>query len=181
MKSKNFWWPACAALLVLGMSIGALAQSPVQGNFSGLINDYTPGTLVSPVGPWEIRGEWSLMVNGDSGTANFSAALTMVRSDYWIVLNPSEQDTPQDRVAHTHHVSLVNGRITPITNGFRVTGTATITASGSPAAFSPSPLTIDITGGSSVPYSNIKLTFGSPASGHFGTYPLDGIVRRRPQ
>lgn len=180
MQSKNFRWPACAALLVLGMSIGALAQSPVPGNFSGFINDYTPGTLVSPVGPWEIRGEWSLMVTGVAG-ADFSATLTMVRSDYWIVLNPSEQDTPQDRVPHTHHVSLVNGIIIPITNGFRVTGTATITASGSPAGFSPSPVTIDITGGTSVPYSNIKLTFGSPASGHFGTYPLDGIVRLRPQ
>ncbi len=181
MNSKVFWWPAYVAMLVLALSIGALAQSPVQGNFSGLINDYTPGTVVSPVGPWEIRGEWSLMVRGDSARADFSAALTMVRSDYWIALNPSEQDTPQDRTPHTHHISVVNGSISLITNGFRVTGTATITANGSPAGFSPSPVTIDITGGTSVPYSNIKLTFGSPASGHFGTYPLDGIVRVRPQ
>lgn len=180
MKRKVLRWSVYAGILVVALSIGALAQNPVQGNFSGLINDYTPGTVVSPVGPWEVRGEWSLMVTGVAG-ADFSATLTMVRSDYWIVLNPSEQDLPQDRIPHTHYVRLVDGVVTPITNGFEVTGTATITGNGSPAAFSPSPLTIDITGGSSIRYSNIKMTFGSPASGHFGTYPLDGVVRVSPQ
>jgi hypothetical protein len=118
---------------------------------------------------------------GGSGTATFSADFTMVRSDYWVVLNPSEEDLPQDRTPHTHHISFDDGVVTLITGGFQVTGTATITASGSPAGFSPSPLTIQIVGGTSIPYSNIKLTFGSPASGHFGTYSLDGVVLNKPQ
>src|SRR5664279_1504889 len=132
MKSKALWWSAYAWVVVLALSIGAPAQSPVHGTFSGLINDYTPGTTVSPVGPWEVRGEWSLTLTGARG-ANFSAILTMVRSDYWIVLNPSELDTPQDRTPHTHHITLVNGMVTSTGNGFEVTGTATITGNGSPA------------------------------------------------
>ena len=180
MKRTNLWLSASAALFVLAFSIGAAAQLPVQGNFSGLINDYTPGTLVSPVGPWEIRGDWSLMVRGNSGTADFVATLTMVRSDLW-VSQLGNQDDPEGRIPHAHHITLVDGTVTPITNGFRVTGSAAITANGSPAGFSPSPVQIDVVGGTNVPYSNIHVTFGSPASGHFGTFPIDGVVRRRPQ
>ncbi len=179
MRSKAFRAAAYVGLLVLAVSIGVVAQGPVQGNFSGLINDYTPATLVNPAGPWEVRGEWFLAVHGDSGTAQFTATLTMVRSDYW-VLQSGDPDDPQGRTPHTHHITVLDGMVTTIQNGFEVTGTATIMANGNPAGFSPSPITIDITGGTGVPYSNIKVTFGSPASGHFGTFPLDGIVRRRP-
>lgn len=175
MKSKVFTWSTFAALM-LALCIGAMAQAPPPGNFSGMINDYTAGTTVMPVGPWEIRGPWSLMLRGTSGMATFSADLTMVRSDYWVVLNPNEQDFPQDRTPHAHHISFDDGVVTLINGGFQVTGTAAITANGSPAGFSPSPLTIQIVGGSTIPFSNIHMTFGSPASGHFGTYPLDGIV-----
>ena len=176
MKRKAFWLSALTAALVIGLSGGAVAQAPAQMNLSGFINDYTPGSTVTPVGPWEIRGEWSLKLTGITG-AKFSATLTMVRSDYWIVQNPGELDLPQDRTPHTHDISFEDGVVTQISGGLQIVGTATITANGSPAGFSPSRLTVQITGGSTVPYSNIKLTFDSPASGHFGTYPLDGTVR----
>jgi hypothetical protein len=175
MKTKAMWWIVCACTLVLVMSIGALAQAPVQVKLSGVINDYTPETIVPFVGPWEIRGDWSLKVKGDSGKADFSAALTMVRSDYWVLTFGADPEDPSLRRPHTHHITLVDGDVTPITNGFRVTGMATITTNGSPD-FSPSSLQIDITGGSLVVFSNIHVTFGSPASGHFGSQPLDGVV-----
>ena len=176
MKSKDFWWMVHIAILVLALSVGTLAQTSTPMNFSGLINDYTPSNI-SPAGPWEVRGEWSLMLRGVSGNARFSAALTMVRSDYWIVLNPANVDDPSTRSPHTHHLSLVDGVVTPITGGFRVTGSAALTASGSAPPFgSPVPVQIDIVGGSSLAFSNIKLTFLSPADGHFGTQPLEGVV-----
>lgn len=179
MRSNIFRTAFTAAFLLAGCLVGA-AQTPAQGIYSGLINDYTPGSTVSPVGPWEIRGDWTLLVMGNSGTATFSANLTMVRSDYWIVLNPGSEDTPQDRTPHTHHITMT-GTVTIIDNGFQVDGTATIMANGSPAGFSPAPLTIQIVGGSGIASSNIKVTFGSPAAGHFGIYPIEGVVRARPQ
>jgi len=176
MKSKAFWWTVRIGVLVLAVSICAPAQTPTQVNLTGLINDYSPAS-VSPTGPWEVRGEWSLKVKGESGKADFSAVLTMVRSDNWVSMfgNP---DDPAGRGPHTHHVSLADGEVTPIAGGFRVSGTATVTGNGNPAPFGPSsPLQIDITGGSSVAFSNIKLTFGTPAAGHFGSQPLEGVVR----
>lgn len=171
---------ALAAVFLLAVSTVALAQNTAHV-YTGLINDYTPGTTVSPVGPWEIRGDWTLIVAANGSTATFSANLTMVRSDYWIVLNPMSQDTPDDRSPHTHHIVIDVGMVTQIANGFQVDGSATIMANGSPAGFSPSPLSIQVIGGTGVPYSNIKLTFGTPANGHFGTYSIDGVVRGRPQ
>jgi hypothetical protein len=38
-------------------------------------------------------------------------------------------------------------------------------------------LSIMVTGGSIVEYSNIALTFGVPGSNHFGDEPLPGVVR----
>jgi hypothetical protein len=164
------------ATIVLALSIGVLAQTPKQMSFSGSINDFTPAS-VSPAGPWVVNGNWSLTVRGDSGKASFSAALTMLRSDYWVWSAAADPDDPSARTPHTHHIRMVDGVVTPIMNGFRVTGIATVTGSGNPAPFGlSSPLQIDITGGSSVVFSNIRVTFGSPASGHFGSQPLDGVV-----
>ena len=36
---------------------------------------------------------------------------------------------------------------------------------------------IDITGGNTVAFSNIKLTFGGDAVAHFGAQPVNGVVR----
>jgi hypothetical protein len=177
MKSKDFGWLAPIGVLVLASCIGAQGQTSHPLRRSGVINDYTPSN-VSPAGPWEVRGHWSLTVK-DSGKANFSAALTMVRSDYWIVQNPGNVDDPSTRIPHTHHVTLVNGAVASITNGFEVTGIARVSASANPPPFGSSiPVVIDVIGGNSVTYSNIKLSFGTPADGHFGMEPLEAVVRK---
>jgi len=174
------------AILALTVGIGALAQPPKHMKFSGTMNDYTPATGVS--GPWEVRGHWSMKVKGESGKADFSAALTMERSDQGVILNGkgdfdnANNNTPTPRNAHTHHITLVDGMVTIIPNGFRVTGPAIITGNGAypPPFGAPSSLQIDITGSTgpnSVAFSNIAVTFLDAAAKHFGTHPMNGVVR----
>ncbi len=176
MKIKVFERAACAIpVLVLAGGIGAVAQDSTPKGFSGVINAYSPQTATT--GPYEVRGPWSLTLKRDSGTADFSAALNMELSDGWCITKNMGNFDPNARGAHTHHVSLVNGSVTQTTTGFQITGTATITLNGNPAPVSPSPLVIEITGGTDVEFSNITLTFGSPGSTHFGAEPLPGVVR----
>ena len=92
--------------------------------------------------------------------------------DGWVLTKNMGNFDPNARGAHTHHVTLVDGDVTRITNGFRVTGTARITLNGSLAPVSPSPLVIETTGGSDIEFSNITLTFEPPGSNHFGAAPL---------
>ena len=48
---------------------------------------------------------------------------------------------------------------------------------GGPAPFgNPSPFTVCVLGGGSVKYSNITVTIGTPASNHFGTQAIHGVV-----
>jgi hypothetical protein len=165
------------AALMLAVATGALAQGPRHITFAGTLNDYTPA---SDAGPYEVRGHWSLCLDW-SGKADFSAALTMERSDMGVLQNgASDLNNPTVRNAHTHHITLVGGTVTAIPNGFQVVGKATITANGTfpPPFGSELPtLTIQITGGNTVPLSNITVLFGSPAAGHFGMNPLHGVVR----
>ncbi|HTW43987.1 MAG TPA: hypothetical protein VMD58_00455 [Acidobacteriaceae bacterium] len=183
MKTRSFRWTLpIFALLILAVAFSAWAQTPVPVTFHGTINDYTPATPVG--GPWEVRGQWSLTLKGKSGKADFSAALNMERSDEGVLLSGgSDFNNPVDRNAHTHHITLVNGAVTLIPHGFQVTGPATITANGvfPPPFGSTLPvLTIQVvgaTGKGSVPFSNITVLFGAPASVHFGTNPLHGVVR----
>ncbi|HSY91095.1 MAG TPA: hypothetical protein VK812_06960 [Candidatus Binatus sp.] len=182
------------AVLVLAVSSIALAQGPPPAvHLSGLINDYSPVSGVN--GPWEMRGEWSLDLRGDSGTATFSATLNMTHSDYWVVLNPGAADdnsATTGRHPHAHHITLANATVTPITTGtggFEVSGPVYVTNDGNPAPFmknctsptTPCTLTVDITGGTIVQLSNITLTFGGPTTGptvHFGTQAIHGVVRK---
>jgi hypothetical protein len=152
-----------------------LPQGSMPERFGGVMNAYSPQTAT---GPYEIRGPWSLKLKRNFTKADFSAALNMELSDGWVLTLNGGNFDPNARGAHTHHITLVDADVTPLANGFQVSGTATITVNGNPAPVSPTPLVIAITGGSIVQFSNITLTFGLPASGHFGTAPLSGVVRR---
>jgi hypothetical protein len=158
-----------------------MAQDPPPPvHFSGVINDYTPSN-VTPAGPWEIRGPWTLTLEGASGKADFSATLTMALSDY--TRTPSNVDTtsgPTSRMQHTHHITMEDGVVTQITGGFEVSGPVSITKDGSPAPLTASTLVIDITGGTTVEFSNITLTFEGGTMGapkHFGPQAIHGVVR----
>jgi hypothetical protein len=182
MKIKAFRWTALSlTVLVLASGIGARGQdwNRKDKKFYGVINAYSPQTATG-TGPYEIRGPWSLKLRSDSTKADFSAALNMEFSDGWVLTTGKMNFDPNARGAHTHHITLVDADVTQIANGFRVTGTATFTLNGGPApvTVAPSPVVIDITGGSEVEFSNITLTFQLPGSNHFGTAPLPGVVRR---
>jgi hypothetical protein len=191
MKIKVLTWATIAGL-VLAANIGALAQNSVLDRFdrfggpiifSGQINAYSPQTgTTGTLGPYEVRGPWSLTFDRYSGKAEFSAAVNMELSDGWVLTTNKNSATPFDpsaRNAHTHHITMTTTEITKLpSGGFQVKGTGTVTLNGGPTPFAQqSPLTIVITGGSDVEFSNMTMTFGSPASGHFGTVPLSGVVR----
>ncbi len=159
-------------------------------HFSGLLNDYGPSAAVVTGGPYEMRGTWSLDLDEQRGTANFSAALNMETSDYGIVQGTVLKDTPSTRGAHTHHIAVRDGVVTfdwatmcpsfsvPTTDGFVVTGPATITGNGGATTLSPSTATICVLGGTSVEFSNVTLTFAKPAANHFGLQAIHGVVTR---
>jgi hypothetical protein len=200
MKNKGFPWAIrIIAVVILALGTGALAQTPMPRYLSGIINDYTPATGVA--GPWEIHGAWSLKLKGDSGKADFSAVMTMEHSDYWVLANPTTPpaaptvDNPAARSPHTHHITMTDAAVSfdtsvcpansPATTsaGFVVTGQVSITGNGNPAPFEakgPSTLQVCITGGAEVPFSNVSLVLTGPATGHFGTHAINGVVRTPP-
>ena len=167
-------WLAAVSVFALATGLVGRAEQEVR-TFEGLINDHT----TVGAGSWEIHGVWSLHVKGDSGKADFDAAMTMERSDYWLLTTPGVNlESTATRNPHTHHIGVVDGVVTVTPNGFRVSGPATVAGNGAPPPFgNDSSLTIDITGDGLVPYSNIKLTFSGNAASHFGTQPLAGVVR----
>jgi hypothetical protein len=198
MNSKvSEWTVRIIAVSLLALPFAALAQAPQPDHFKGIINDYTPATGVS--GPWEMHGSWSVKLKRESGKAEFSAVMTMEHPDSWIALNPGNPpnppniDNPAARSPHTHHITMTDAIVSydtsacptdsPTTTGrFVVTGEASITGNGSPAPFEakgPSTLQVCITGGTEVEFSNVTLTFTStsPATGHFGSQPIHGVVR----
>jgi hypothetical protein len=165
--------------------------SPPPRHFSGLINDYTPSAAVVGGGPYEMRGKWSLDVDERQGTARFSGVMNMETSDYGIAQGTVNKDDPNTRGAHTHHITMTDGIVTAdwaascpkfspaVIDGFVVTGSAFVTGNGSGAPFgNPSPLTVCVLGGTAVTFSNITLTFGTPATKHFGTQAIHGVVTR---
>ncbi|HEX5474660.1 MAG TPA: hypothetical protein VFX12_08380 [Vicinamibacterales bacterium] len=178
MHTWTRWTTVVAALALLTGTAGQ-AHSPRHFHLRGTIADAT----VPSDGAWVIRGTWSLdAIEGPHGElyhADFSAALTMERSDYWLVTNPAaDPELLSTRNAHTHHIRLFHGRVTPIENGFEVKGDGTVTVNGGNPPFDKtSCITVDITGNTLVRFSNLKLTFGDPASTHFGDNPIAGVVR----
>jgi len=174
MKKKTCF----CAVLMLAVASAVLAQAPTPAQFSGVINDYSPATTVMPMGPWEMRGTWTLTPNADSSKADFAATLTMELSDY--TRNSSNIDTTSgttSRMQHTHHINIEGGTVTQIpTGGFELSGPASVTKDGSPAPFAASTLSVEITGGTSVGYSNITLQFAGGAIVHFGPQLIHGVV-----
>jgi hypothetical protein len=195
MRSKALWWALCvAAVLAFTAGIRTLAENETPALFGGVINDYSP--ISGGTTAWEVRGPWSMRLNEEAGTANFSAALTMELS----VLGQSPATVLAVALnQHTHHIRMTHATVTynptdcptfatanPIAR-IEVTGMATVTANGGPfpptsATAVPSQLQVCIDGGTAaetiVPYSNITLVFGSPASGHFGPQAIHGVVRK---
>jgi hypothetical protein len=162
MTITNVWRVLSLAAVTLALSAHGVAQGHSQSKFAGLFNDYT--AALDANGPWHIVGDWSLALSGDSGKGDFSAALAMVRADN------------ANRSFHTHHVTLTDGVVTPLTNGYRISGNAVMTVNGNLAGFSGSPIDVEITGGNAVPFSNLSITFGGGAVNHFGDQPIDGVV-----
>jgi hypothetical protein len=206
MHSKTFFWSVGAWVLVLVLALGtsAAAQERSREHFLGIINDFTAAhdAKGNPSGPWELHGVWRLDLYGRS-TADFSAAVTMENSDYWLLINPNppaDPDSPATRNPHTHHITMKDAQVTtdpssvasgcptasykpPTTTGFMVTGSASVTGNGGYPPFAPqgqrSPLTVCVTGGNQVGFSNLTLVFGIPASEHFGSQAINGAVRRK--
>lgn len=141
------------------------AQTPTPPALSGIIDDFTP--MLDASGPWQVSGQWSLTLVGSSGRGNFSVGLNMVRAEN---LN---------RMAHAHHVTLSDAQVTALENGFEISGPATITSNGNLAGFSGSTVTVKVTGGNAISFSNITLTFEDGAVAHFGDQPLHGVVTPR--
>ena len=153
-----------AVTLALALVSPAFAQSSSPFKIVGTVSDYTDAA--NAAGPWNITGDWSAELRGRSGRVDFIVSLAMVRST-------------TGAASHTHHVALLDATVTRIANGYRISGDAVITNSGSLAPFSGSPLTVDITGGGAVEFSNVRLTFGGAAIGHFGDQPIEGVVTLR--
>jgi hypothetical protein len=162
MKTSILWRVASLVTIALALSRPGLGEPAGKEKLGGAINDYT--AALDTGGPRHVSGRWSVSREGESGQADFSAALGMVRAD-----NPA-------RAAHTHHVTVSDGEVTALANGSRISGTATITSNGSLAGFSGSPVTVDVTGGNTLTFSNVSVTFGAGAAAHFGDQPLHGVV-----
>jgi hypothetical protein len=186
-------------LLLLVSATCALAQGRRPVHFSGLINDYSPSTVKG--GPWEMHGQWTLDLRQEWHTewvtvADFSADMTM--SDFGTTAGLPD-GTKGGQSPHTHHIKLTNRTVTwnmdgcptvsPATlTGFQINGTVSlITGNGSNAPFETpneppaSTLQVCITGGEEIPFSvvdsNVSLVFGGPATTHFGTQAIHGVVR----
>jgi len=144
--------------------------------YNGSIHDHS----IANAGAWELHGVWTLTLKGRSNKADFSAALSMEHGDYWFLSMPNPPADPNSVMArnpHTHHISITDGLVTVITNGFRVSGPAVLTGNGATPGFgTSSTMNVDITGGNLVPESNITVTFFGDAVKHFGSEPYAGVV-----
>lgn len=165
MNARFLWNVAVAAVMTGALAGQAQAQTPGQIRVEGAVHDFTgPMTPPDPLGPWQIDGEWTMTYSIAAGTVDFVASLNMIRSDN------------TTRAAHTHHVRMSGAQVTPIANGYRISGTASLTSNGALAGFSGSPVEIDLTGGNAVAFATVKVRFGGAAAAHFGDAPLGGVV-----
>src|SRR5215469_9233485 len=104
MNSKVFWRAVRILFgLIVAAGVSTSAQDRPRVHFGGVVNDY-PVSSNPTAGPWELRGPWSLDLGPNSGTANFSAALTMEFSD--IAASASGGAGTDARKQHTHHITM---------------------------------------------------------------------------
>jgi len=162
MRLPIVWRVLSLAALTLALSGHGLAQGQQDLRFDGVVNDYTAN--FDGNGAWHITGEWTMFVKGNSGKGTFSAGFTMARA------------AAEPRSFHTHHVTLEDGTVTVLPNGYRISGTAAMAGNGGLAGFTGSPVTVEITGGNAVRFSNIAITFGGGAVNHFGSGTIKGVV-----
>ena len=82
--------------------------APTQ--FSGVINDYSP-TTSSPMGPWEMRGPWTLTLNQDIQQGRLFGDLDdgTVRLHAKRVEYRFSTSATTGRMQHTHHIGIVGG------------------------------------------------------------------------
>lgn len=164
------------ALLALTALVSG-AGSPRPVNFEGVINDFSPRSTM-PMGPYLVSGPWSLQLH-PHGKARFEASLTMVRSDLWFIETSGDPESQTSRNFHTHHVHVTEGEVSSVGNTIVVTGMAIVTSNGNLVFAGSSPVQIEISGGSAVTFSNIRLSFGGAAAGHFTSQPYDGVITAR--
>jgi hypothetical protein len=202
MNGKRFWLTArILAVLLLAGGSAALAQAPLPEHLSGIISDYTPLiSTLSPTGPWEMRGHWSLHLKGNSGKADFSAYMTMELSDSGVAAAGKSLTDPASRSAHTHHIVMTDATVSsdpsdlstcptfspPNSPKLVVNGPANFISGNGNAApfekFGPTTLQVCISGGtdgtSEVEYSNMTIVMTGPAADkHFGPQAIHGVVR----
>jgi hypothetical protein len=159
---KTFLASTSLLLMILVAPAGAFYDAPSPTKLTGVINDFSPPNT-NPAGPYLVNGHWSLQFQ-PSGSADFTSSLTMVRSD------------DVDRNFHTHHVRMSGGQVTvTATGGLLISGAAVITSSGN-VVFPGSSVQIEITGGTALARTNLKLTFLGPVAFHFTSEPYEGVV-----
>ena len=196
MKSKTLASTVrVLSLLFLVSGTCALAQENRPVHLTGLLNDYTPLDPSIKGSPYEMHGQWSMDVNPQRSTGDFSADMTM--SDFGTTAGVLDA-TKGGASPHTPHIRLTNAKITwnmtgcptyatPVPKmGFQLNGTVSLlTGNGSNAPFETSPptstLQVCVLGGDDVKYSlpnsNITLVFGGPATKHFGEQAIHRVAR----
>ena len=162
MRQTIVWRVLSLAALTLALSGHGLAEGQQDLRYDGVVNDYTAN--FDGNGAWHITGAWTMSVKGNSGKGTFSAGFTMARA------------AVEPRSFHTHHVTLDDGVVTILPNGYRISGTAAMAGNGGLAGFTGSPVTVEITGGNAVRFSNLAITFGGGAVNHFGSGTIKGVV-----
>jgi len=193
MRSRSIVCALCVLpVLVLLSATGAVAQVRGPAYFTGVLNDYSPANPLINGSPYEMHGQWSMDLHEWGATADFTADMTM--SDYGTTNNVLDA-TKGGQNAHTHHIRLTNVKVTwdmigcpaypkPVpTGGFQISGTVSlITGNGGTPPFETTPpssvLQVCIVGGSLVPYANMTMVFTGPATNHFGTQAIHGVVRK---
>jgi len=173
MKTKVAIAGLVLCLTTFAMAINASGDASSPRKLSGVITDFSPRSTV-PAGPYLVNGPWSLQLH-PNGKAEFTASLTMVRSDLWFIETGGDPESQADRNLHTHHVLVTDGQVSTLGSAVVVDGTAIVTSNGN-QVFPGTTVRIEISGGGAVAPSNIKLTFGAPASNHFTSEPYEGVV-----